>query len=825
MVAIISMVAISVQHAVARPIVWYRFSEGDVGESTTSPGEKTIVNSAETGSAYDGRVWTCTANGGNGKEGYAATDAYAGTYSESFPNTSYVIDPLSSSVFPNDRSLYMNSEEKTGYGDSTIITIDDSEELQSRNLTVEMFVKFDSLERGTWRTLAFRSANKVNGTDTWAIRVLDNGKINARTSWYEWDSIGETNIFRSVDLSGGNIFDGRWHHVALVVDGDAQKMSLYCDYQLLSSKDLPFDIKYSDGDPIMIGNTLFASYGAMGGAWIDEFRISDTALDVRDFLRVSSRKQLCVDDDTVAYLTFDEINWFGKNPLSGENPRPLYNLAYGTASTNANLYVNTGTVTFSPEIVPGDGVVRDGFFGLESSNAGSLHFKTNATPMKSGTILIPDLNRRITSGSFTIEGFFRWEADSIPHQTHYFVSEHSVAGWYGIRMQGLDAGASAGKVEFRVIAGVDNGAVTNLCVFNTSESLCDGRWHHLAMVFDSDTQTISCYRDYGLVGRKAGIGPLFVLPVSGTNGKNRYENNLMIGSGYYTTSQYQMNEGYIDEIRISKRALSKSEFLRRDADSGEDARTLAWWSFEDGLNPLPRADSRVPDEMYSMSYTYSNDVKGCNGNLAVLCDGNGRILREGNSRSLDMPYGWWAKWKMDPFFEGLDCEALTLEFFAKSRKGSTYSNVLSVKGMRKGPSANSLDVNSSGEVRNVCAIQTAYTNLYYRTDMSTTSASSGNAMTGDTGDIHPLLDERWHHIAAVFEPANATEIRVSFYCDYRLVSSKEFRGQLRRDIINTEVVLGTGVNALIDEVRISKGALGVKDFIRVKNPGFQVIFR
>ena len=87
-------------------------------------------------------------------------------------------------------------------------------------------------------------------------------------------------------------------------------------------------------------------------------------------------------------------------------------------------------------------------------------------------------------------------------------------------------------------------------------------------------------------------------------------------------------------------------------------------------------------------------------------------------------------------------------------------------------------------------------------------------------------DGKWHHIAATFETVNQNYTSVKFYYDYRLVAEdSDFWGALRRKLIDTEVRVGGAVKGEIDEVRISRGALAVEDFLRLRCQGFQIILR
>lgn len=167
----------------ADTVIWYHFNEGTVGESTGTPGEKTIVNAAATGSDYDGRVWTCTAQGSTSNRGWSASSDYVGTYAEGFPSGVRVIDPQSGVAFTNERSLYLGAARHDGYGASAIVTVDDAEGLHASSFTVEAFVKFDEpvSGSGTWRTIAMKTTDATNGRVSWGLRVGNAGAVLGQT--------------------------------------------------------------------------------------------------------------------------------------------------------------------------------------------------------------------------------------------------------------------------------------------------------------------------------------------------------------------------------------------------------------------------------------------------------------------------------------------------------------------------------------------------------------------------------------------------------------------------------------------------------------------
>ena len=797
----------------ARTLVWYHFNEGALGETTTSPGEKTIVNAAETGSVYDGRVWTCPANGSTSNRAMSATSEYVGTYSDGFPSSVRVIDPQTGAAFTNERSLYLGSAARTGAGKSVMITIDDAAELHVSNLTVEAFVKFDDpITNGTWRTIAMKQTDAINGHTSWGLRVGGTGGLNSQTDGRKDDGTLE---YTYVNVSSPTLFDGKWHHVAMVVDGEAMTQTIYQDYRLVKRDVLKHPIDYTGDDPIVIGNTVYASYGCFGGGWIDEFRLSDTALSPNQFLHFRTRPDEMVDDDTVVYLSFDAHSWFGGTYLHNE--------AFGASATNAVLKINGGTATLEADEVPGAGVARDGIYGEETANLGAFHFKTNNTAMKSAYILVDDLTRSIGAGTFTIEGFFRWSPANLGRSnTHYFITEHHPSRGRAIDVY-FD---SSGRLNSYVIAkGTSNlvdevtGEVTNTVDIAVSKAVAknkgayyDDVWHHLAFVYDQEAQTAKVYMDYALLGTATDVAELYVELLHAS-----YENNFMIGTGY-GTGAYNMNDGYMDEIRITKRALIAQEFLMRDAVPTFTTNTLAWYTFEDeDLIPEPRAESRVPS--VTGTYSFSDEVPG--GKHTIITDGHGNELRHGNTRSLKLTRTKEAfRTVRDLPLE--NHAEVTVEFFAKSTAANQYSTVLTYQGVRRGHEGGNYD-GTVDAPKTIWAVQGANGNKRYRTHVVTT-ANTNFGMTGNS-EAEAAVDGKWHHIAATFQNEGTTKVRTTLYCDYELASTSTTSGQMRTDLIYSQLLVGGGIEGVIDEIRISKGVLPIEAFLRRQTLGMMIIFK
>lgn len=474
--------------------------------------------------------------------------------------------------------------------------------------------------------------------------------------------------------------------------------------------------------------------------------------------------------------------------------------------------------------MPGAGVIRGGIFGEETVNAGAFHFVTNTTEKKSAHVIVDDVSRVMTSSNFTFETFYRWK------ETHSSGSAY-IFGEHGQKGQAIiGAMNAAGRISISVQAKASSnlvdsttGEATGTVYYAVTKSLgshyglVDDKWHHFALVRDFDAQTVKLYIDYVLAGSQEDVAELYVLPVSGVGGGNTYNNNFHIGSAYGAGSAYQTNNGYLDEVRITKRALLPQEFLMRDEQPDFTTNTVAWYTFEEDYMPEPRSESR----QVTTVGTCSRETEVPGGKGTIIVDGYGNELRDSNEYSLKITNGKTAlTWVRDLPLENHD--EVTVEFFARGTACTKYRNVVALYGSQ-----------GSDDTRTGCviwAVQTANDDLRYRTSFATAStADGGYAMTGTTvtedGEADPVAcDGKWHHIAATFKK-EGTKTRETFYCDYKEICSKAAGNNLRTNLVDSSLLIGGGITGWIDEIRISKGVLPIEAFLRRKTLGLTLIIR
>ncbi len=221
-----------------------------------------------------------------------------------------------------------------------------------------------------------------------------------------------------------------------------------------------------------------------------------------------------------------------------------------------------GAPAFSPEVVPSPTrQIADGSGGavVNPDNRASLFFDGQSRLTASGAF---------RPAAFTVEAFIKVNAH---HDYPLIVGKvrdraRNSATW--------SLSVSGRKLRTRFDTYPENAAWPSPKGFNQSFSsgvdVEDGQWHHVA--FSYEKQTVRMYVDYapcGGVGRTA-------FPLVYTDGE------LCLGDG---AGEGPFN-GWIDEVRITPRALEPSEFLRAMAFS---AQVRDEWLLQRGTNALPAA--------------------------------------------------------------------------------------------------------------------------------------------------------------------------------------------------------------------------------------------
>jgi len=338
----------------------------------------------------------------------------------------------------------------------------------------------------------------------------------------------------------------------------------------------------------------------------------------------------------------------------------------------------------------------------------------------------------------------------------------------------------------------------------------DGNWHHYAFVYDAAERHVYGYLDYV---RYADIG------LKEGQSLNTANDVLYIGT---TSAAYQPFDGWMDEIRITRRALRPVEFVSGHA----VGQTLAEATFDDpdapyaltaepGLRPV--LPSGVPGKLTDDGETASlSDVTPG----ALVWDGEGGSDIRANSKSVYIN-GGRVDWPSNDII--VQPDDFTVEFFAKIQDYERYGNLLRVN-------------RNWTDDRSVLWALFGSWDSAYPTQLLANTMLVTNSVAGQSyfylGDVPK--DNRWHHYAFTFLTGGtdaAPTTTITMYRDYVQVAraTKDGHFNKTKDSANRLSLAGTGQKAKMqgwfDAIRISSGILPTEKFIRRVRKGMVILFR
>ena len=448
----------------------------------------------------------------------------------------------------------------------------------------------------------------------------------------------------------------------------------------------------------------------------------------------------------------------------------------------------------------------------DSSKA--LYYVTDETIIDSRYCTPPDGTDYFATTNFTIELFYKMDGD--------------VAAWRTLfkRLGGNNVQVNLGTVSPNKVGAqfitADNSSSTET-IYDT-ETTNDGQWHHVALVVDQtgETKTARLYRDYKL--RDSAKLKANLTSVVRNNDPKWY----VIGSGdRYNGYDYNFN-GWIDSVRVTLRALEPQEFLWGEGMSigrFPAGSTLAHVKFDGSINAADPEGGTFLNGVNAEAKeggspaTFSDDVPG-----ARIVDGEGgAILSRNNTKSLSLANSkvFWHDandiYYLSKTLDGGDRTSWTVEFFMKANSGQAqWARLMSALG------------GGSWGTWSPYIIE-------YKTGAERFALNgSGNKPSLNFGT--DVCDGKWHHVAFSFEPNNdrpdPTNSVARVYVDYGEPAVAQTPNIFKYPE-NLHFVLGgvgkstdTGYFGLIDEMRISDGALTPSQFLRAeKAPGFTILVR
>lgn len=413
--------------------------------------------------------------------------------------------------------------------------------------------------------------------------------------------------------------------------------------------------------------------------------------------------------------------------------------------------------------------------------------------------------------NFTIELFYKMDGNVTKYRSMF-----KRQGANNVQVN-LGVGGYDNKLTAEVITGEDSSSYTTVKI-NDPGATNDGEWHHAALVVDQtgETKTMRLYRDYKLIGTATLSANLTSVV------KNNNPKWYLIG----LADDYNYN-GWLDSVRVTLRALEPQEFLWGEGMSigrFPCGATLAHVKFDGSVDAADADGGTLLNGVNAASKdggslaTFSDDVPG-----ARIIDGlDGEVISKNNTKSLSLSDSkvTWSDandvYYLRKTLAGDDRTSWTVEFFMKATSAQTqWAHVVSA--LKNGNWTSGYP----------------YVLQFYQTTQFSLRGSGNKPTINYNVDV---CDGKWHHVAFSFAP-NAddpdTTSDVTLYVDYGSENGGFTNTATTTDDRvhpdNLHFVVGGGdqsYNGLIDELRVSAGALTPSQFLRAENaPGLTIIFR
>jgi len=440
-----------------------------------------------------------------------------------------------------------------------------SPRLQLQTFTVEFFVRIDpdySPNSELW-LLTMRA-----GDSNYAYRFRVEGTANANKGKMKFQFKNSAGTATTDTLSNmTTLLDGNLHHVAFVKSSSG--FQIYVDYEIVANNTADAigkcTIGYgTEGNALEIGANSGSNYGRIP-CWIDELRISDTALSSSSFLGFGERLENdeMLEADTLVYHDFNT------NRVSLSGARVFNNLATAANAPTLSIYTPSGGL--APTLVTDDFYASNLWFSAcdKVPDTGCWNFAYGGTSGMSSIMSIDDtkasggVSHQIYDGDSTVEMLVRFPED--PTRTEMLW--HSQLGTSGhITYATRIYASNSGSIVFSLVsqaqadAHLASGNPDRVERIVTGGAL-DRNWHHLALVNDRSHGKVRCYWDRKLVGDEwSGYLATNAYPAISSRSPIRVSGQGMLTST--PSDDCVQFKGRIDMLRVTARALASDEFVR-----------------------------------------------------------------------------------------------------------------------------------------------------------------------------------------------------------------------------------------------------------------------
>lgn len=750
-----------------------------------------------------------------------------------------IYDPLDGSVHVGGKTL---SYDKPFIQGGVMIPYDDALALTTFTIQAMIRLPKNASSRTGYGSGMFPIAQfGKDQTEGWMFSVY-NGYLFSRFTYKTTNGTMKANgqgisSYYSTGSNFPSLYDGKWHHVAMVFTTDGAKAicRMFVDgVQYAENRATDWQSwNYSGKLPLFIGAHPY-NYARTFYGDIAEVRITNDATSKdheNNFLVPLTDGQGLADDDTALLLTFGDTSKFGFSENRVITTKEAANIvdtddfkAYSWYAKNWNIlnaaYMDPLIPEWSPyaskdnadqrntaELRPQvDDSVRgemllsaSGVTTNAARDVSSLRF-TPVQTNKTYNYVTDAINLKnaytLSKGSFTVESVFKADTFATTDTVTIFHSPFLLLCIY------------EGKVYAR---GYTSSYGGNQNLGHTSGPLVnDGKWHHAAVTWNGTK--LALYVDGKFISEKS-----FTMYSGAT-----ISDTCLIGAKYIKwdggTSLANSSQGFkgaIDAVRITRRVLETDEFL-----TSFSPKFLVDARFDDDT---PQSfSSGVPAYVLGNGVGYARaggtDPSNVVSRAGKVVDGS---EKSGFGKALNLEGGY----VLYPRSRLLERQDFTVEFFAKLSDLRNNSRIIALNwGDSVGKPIWTL-YKSVGEAE--------------RLSFSSWTTKDGGVTTDEQKFLHLYRltddDRKWHHWAMTVQQTPTGCIGVSLYRDHVLVKSDMpwlvagagYKGQMYIPPEGTCLSIGgsayTGMT--IDNVRITPGVLDPTEFMGYESAGLMILLK
>ena len=616
-----------------------------------------------------------------------------------------------------------------------------------------------------------------------------------------------------------DVRDSKWHHIAIVYRQPDKSVngttSLYYDYDFIGSLEMGRDTSKNGALRLAASATWPGIFSAL--------RVSDKALTTDEMLRVSDEINGVRDDsDTIGFYPLnDKAIGFAFNASncdagtettrdtawSGAFSSVAESTGYNCSTTDVRLVVRHAEGT-SPNVafyttndVPAryvfDGVgattplceLATSLCDLSAAKAGS--------PNSSDWIGLYGLPKDLydAADGFTLEFFAKFL--SVPNATIAFFDLGPSEGNRVLLQKNTDKGLKA-VFSYKADSGSTATTTASGMTYPDIDTLVDGKWHHVAIVFDGSKLRLFC--DYTLAGDAIDFS-------KGAAINNRYE--FRFGN----SAQW----AHFSCLRATAKPLDPSDFLYASDNVGGSLSNADWSGRLDGtVGGTLMAAEAVAAALDETQYLFKDSHGFCgvpegDGSLSYVSPffpGDRILIGENKTRNRAAASIVNAYLSTSP--SGPLCApglSFTVEALVDATAPASAGATVFGAETAAGAPAWSLLVDSAGALKLAYAMQNG-------------TAATNVVMAGFAGTAH--------HVALVADiPGRSLAVYVD-YAKKLSLTAADIPQPLVTNGVRFMAAGGCGgsiLSGMIDEVRLTHGILAQENLLHVMLKGFVIDFR